>query len=225
MPPATPTTPTSTASPGPEPVPQKRRLPEAYDIRSPEDARRLYGSWATSYDQELVEENRYTGPALAASVLARELTDRDARIIDIGCGTGLVGEQLKAHGFSHIDGLDLVPEMLAVAAEKGAYDRLIEADLLKGAPIPDASYTAAISVGTFTHNHVGPSGLDEVLRLVQPGGLFVVMINVEAYASDGYEAKFDALVKTGRCRIRTVEEGILFQTTGLVGRIMVLDVG
>jgi len=205
-------------------VPQKRRLPEAYDIGSPEDAKRLYGDWATSYDQELVEENRYTGPELAAAVLARELTDRDARIIDIGCGTGLVGEQLKAHGFSHIDGLDLVPEMLAVAAEKGAYSRLIEADLLQGAPIPDASYTAAISVGTFTHNHVGPSGLDEVLRLVQPAGLFVVMINVEAYASDGYEAKFDALVKAGRCRIRTVEEGILFQTTGLVGRIMVLDV-
>ena len=206
-------------------MPQKRRLPEAYDIRSPEDARRLYGDWATFYDQELVEENQYTGPELAAAVLARELADRSARIVDIGCGTGLVGEQLKTHGFSHIDGLDLVPEMLGMAAAKGAYERLIEADLLQGAPIPDASYDAAISVGTFTHNHVGPPGLVEVLRLVRPGGLFVVMINVEAYASDGYEAAFDQLVKAGRCRIRTVEEGILFQTTGLIGRIMVLDVG
>jgi predicted TPR repeat methyltransferase len=205
-------------------MPQKRRLPEAYDITSAADAKRLYGAWANYYDQELVEENRYTGPELAAAVLARELADREARIIDIGCGTGLVGERLRAHGFSTIDGLDLVPEMLAVAAEKGAYRELIEADLLQGAPLPDASYTAAISVGTFTHNHVGPSGLDEVLRLVQPGGLFVVMINVEAYASDGYEAKFGALVKAGHCRIRTVEEGILFQSTGLVGRIMVLDV-
>ncbi len=205
-------------------MPQRRRLPEAYDIGSPEDARRLYGDWATSYDQELVEENHYTGPELAAAVLARELADRNTRIIDIGCGTGLVGEHLKAHGFSTIDGLDLVPEMLAVAGKKGAYRRLIEADLLKGAPLPANSYDAAISVGTFTHNHIGPAGLDEVLRLVRPGGLFVVMINVEAYASDGYEPTFDQLMKADRCRIRTVEEGILFQTTGLVGRIMALDV-
>ncbi len=206
-------------------MPQKKRLPEAYDIRSAEDAKRLYGEWATSYDEELVEENQYAGPELAASVLARELADRNARIIDIGCGTGLVGERLKAQGFGHIDGLDLVPEMLAVAGTKGAYDQLVEADLLAGAPFADASYDAAISVGTFTHNHVGPAGIDEVLRLVKPGGLFVVMINVEAYASDGYQAKFDQLVSDGRCRIRATEEGVLFGTTGLVGRIVVLDVG
>jgi predicted TPR repeat methyltransferase len=206
-------------------VPQKKRLPEAYDIKSPEDAKQLYGDWATTYDQELVAENAYTGPELAAAVLARELSLRDARIIDIGCGTGLVGERLQAHGFTTIDGLDLVPEMLAVAASKGVYRELIEADLLAGAPLADDSYDAAISVGTFTHNHVGPAGLDEVLRLVRPGGLFVVMINVEAYASDGYEAKFARLVKDERCRIRTTEEGVLFGTTGLVGRIMVLEVG
>ena len=206
-------------------MPQKRRLPEAYDIKSPEDAKRLYGDWASYYDRELVEENAYAGPDLAAAVLARELVDRSARIIDIGCGTGLVGERLRTHGFTAIDGLDLVPEMLAVAAAKGIYDQLIEADLLEGAPLADDSYDAAISVGTFTHNHVGPAGLNEVLRLVRPGGLFVVMINVEAYASDGYEAKFAQLVKDGRCRIRTIEEGILFGTTGLVGRIMVLEVG
>jgi SAM-dependent methyltransferase len=205
-------------------MPQKRHLHEAYDITSPADARRLYGDWASSYDEELVEENRYTGPAIAASVLARELADRNARIIDIGCGTGLVGERLQAEGFLHIDGLDLVPEMLAVAGKKGVYDKLIEADLLQGAPLPDAGYDAAISVGTFTHNHVGPAGLDEVLRLVRPGGLCVVMINVDAYVSDGYEAKFDQLVKDGRCRIRGIEEGILFQTTGLLGRVMVLEV-
>lgn len=206
-------------------MPQTKRLPEAYDIKSPEDAKKLYGDWASTYDQELVAENAYTGPELAAAVLARELSHRDARIIDIGCGTGLVGERLRDTGFSNIDGLDLVPEMLAVAAAKGTYNELVEADLLKGAPLADATYDAAISVGTFTHNHVGPAGLDEVLRLVRPGGLFVVMINVEAYASDGYEAKFAQLVKDGRCRIRTTEEGILFGTTGLVGRIMVLDVG
>lgn len=216
-------------SPGPDRaggrVSAKKHLPEAYDIRSPDDAKRLYGDWARTYDAELLEENAYAGPEAAAAVLARALANRDARIIDIGCGTGLVGERLRAHGVEHIDGLDLVPEMLAVAAEKAVYGRLIEADLLTGAPLADASYDAAISVGTFTHNHVGPAGLDEVLRLVRPGGLCVVMINVEAFAADGYEAKFAGFVKDGRCRTRAIEDAVLFGSTGLLGRIMILDVG
>lgn len=79
-------------------------------------------------------------------------------------------------------------------------------------------------MGTFTHNHVGPDGLNEVLRLVRPGGLAVVMINVEAFKADGYASKFEALEKAGRCRLKATEDGILFGKTGLKGRIMVLEV-
>lgn len=205
-------------------MPERDHLPEAYDIHSPEDAKRLYGDWAKSYDAELEARNAYSGPREAAAVLARHVTDKTARIIDIGCGTGLVGRYLAGHGLTTVDGLDLVPEMLTEAGKKGVYGRLIEADLLQGAPLADDAYDAAISVGTFTHNHVGPSGLDEVLRLVKPRGLVVVMINVEAFEADGYAAKFAALEQAHMCRVIATEDGILFGKTGLKGRILVLEV-
>jgi SAM-dependent methyltransferase len=48
---------------------------------------------------------------------------------DLGCGTGRTGAWLRQRGVSAIDGIDLTPEMLAVARERGVYRRLVEGDV------------------------------------------------------------------------------------------------
>ena len=46
---------------------------------------------------------------------------REARILDVACGTGIVAEELRPHGYDNIDGLDPVKGYLATAQDKKLY--------------------------------------------------------------------------------------------------------
>jgi SAM-dependent methyltransferase len=143
-------------------------LDEAYEINGPADARRLYGDWAPSYDESFGAAWGYIAPREIAGILKSEI-DQDAAILDIGAGTGLVAENLRGH---IVDALDITPEMLEVARGKQLYRQLMLGDLTKVLDIPDASYDAVISCGTFTHGHVGPECFPELLRITKPGAVF-----------------------------------------------------
>ena len=53
---------------------------------------------------------------------------RFADVADLGCGTGLFGERIRARA-DRLEGFDLSANMLAKAQEKGLYDHLAQADL------------------------------------------------------------------------------------------------
>lgn len=143
-------------------------LGDAYQIKGPEDARRVYGEWAENYDQSFGAAWGYIAPREIAAILKAEVL-ACAEILDIGAGTGLVAENLR--GLT-VDALDITPEMLEVARGKGLYRNLMLGDLTKVLDIPDASYDAVISCGTFTHGHVGPECFPELLRITSPGAVF-----------------------------------------------------
>jgi SAM-dependent methyltransferase len=92
-----------------------------------------------------------------------------------------------------LDGLDISADMLAVAAKKGLYRKTIVADLSGTLNLPDSSYGAVVSSGTFTHGHVGPDALDELLRIAKPGAIFVLSINAEHFDARGFGTKFTQL--------------------------------
>ena len=62
--------------------------------------------------------------------------------------------------------------MLDQAAAKGLYRNRICADLTGTLPMSDESYGGFVYSGTFTHGHVGPECLPELLRVTRPGALF-----------------------------------------------------
>ena len=138
-----------------------------YTLEGPADAEAFYADWAATYDADMLERHGYRGPALLADLVAERVPDRRAWILDIGCGTGLVGVELAARGFVHVDGLDLVQAMLDRASRTGVYHRLLKGNLLQRPAVNADRYDHAVSAGTFTHAHVGPDGLDEVVRLVR----------------------------------------------------------
>jgi SAM-dependent methyltransferase len=144
-------------------------LDEAYQINGPEDARRMYGDWAESYDESFGRAWGYIAPREIAGILKEQVAP-GAGILDIGAGTGLVAESLTGHT---VDALDITPEMLEVARGKGLYRNLMLGDLTKVLEIADDSYDAVISCGTFTHGHVGPECFPELLRITRTGALFV----------------------------------------------------
>ena len=104
--------------------------------------------------------------------------DKNIRIIDLGAGTGHAAIELKKYGFTNIDGLDVSPEMLKKAKEKGAYKRYIcEAVTEKRLDIPTGTYDAVISCGTVTSGYIKANAFDEILRLVKPGEYHVLTKN------------------------------------------------
>lgn len=144
-------------------------LDRAYQIDGPDEAKALYGKWAESYDSEFGSAWGYIAPREIARIY-REESKGNEPVLDIGAGTGLVAEHLNG---MTVDAIDITPEMLEVAARKGLYRNRIAGDLLQPLDLPTNGYGGVISCGTFTHGHVGPSCLPELLRVTWPGALFV----------------------------------------------------
>ena len=179
-------------------------LDDAYALESPEDSRRLYARWADTYDSGFVQPLDYRYPERVASVFVDVAGKLDGPILDLGCGTGLVGLALAAaNGDLHIDGIDISAAMIDRAARRQradgspVYHRLIEADLTQPIDIPDGTYAGLVSAGTFTHGHLGPDDFGGLLRLGRRGAVFVIGINAEHYGASGFAAILDADVGSG----------------------------
>ena len=80
-------------------------LKDAYALKSPEDAKRLYAAWAETYDIDFGTAQGYLTPREVVRVFAD--AGGCGPVLDVGAGTGLVGEGLAAAGIGPIDALDL----------------------------------------------------------------------------------------------------------------------
>jgi predicted TPR repeat methyltransferase len=180
----------------------KLLLKRAYHLKEGE-AKPLYRDWADSYDADLVESLGYVGPVRVADIAHSCCPDVSARILDVGCGTGLVAQRLFQLGHKQIDGLDFSKEMLEVARSKDIYVDLMNADLTKTLSINSSVYDLVVSCGTFTHSHVGPEAFDELLRIIRPNGIVCVSINAEIYESNGFYKKLSNLESVGKILIES----------------------
>ncbi len=151
-------------------------LARARSIGGADDARAVYRDWAEVYERDVYGTLGFVGTRRIVELLADNIDWRNRPVLDLGCGTGAAGVHLGGHGFVHVDGVDLSPEMLTVARSKNIYRRLEVADLTEALPIATASYSAAVSAGTFTGGHVGPEALPEVWRVLEPGGYLACVI-------------------------------------------------
>jgi predicted TPR repeat methyltransferase len=181
--------------------PQAAQLLErAYALDSDEKSRALYRDWAETYDDTMLQGLQYLSPQTVARLLADHLADRQAEVLDIGCGTGLLGQGLAGHGFTTIDGLDMSPEMMQVAQRRGVYRNFIMADLNQPLAIADARYGGMSCCGTFTHGHVGAGCLNELFRVLRPGAPFAFTVKREVFESLGFRVCLEEMVHQGRIR-------------------------
>jgi trans-aconitate methyltransferase len=164
----------------------------ARSISSPEQAAALYAAWAPTYDADVFGELGFTGSARIAELLVSVLPDPTLPVIDLGCGTGAVGRRLAQLGVTTVDGVDLSPEMLAVASSSGAYRHLIVADLHALQDQACASYAASVSAGTFTSGHVRPEVVPRLLDLLRPEGIVAWVIATAVWP------EFENVLATGR---------------------------
>ncbi|KAL3187668.1 hypothetical protein MRX96_024704 [Rhipicephalus microplus] len=114
---------------------------------------------------------KYKAPSVMAHFINQELqVKKDAVILDVGCGTGLLGVQLKNLGYNCIDALDYSDEMLSEAKKKDIYRRDFLEKVFKNnkLPIKDAEYDVVALCGCLMPGHIMPDALPEVARLVKP---------------------------------------------------------
>lgn len=173
------------------------KLDAVYGAASAEEIARTYDDWAEGYEADM-RRLGYRHPAIGLALLARHVPRGAAPVLDAGAGTGLVGEWLGIVGFPVADALDLSEGMLAVARRKGCYRALHRAALGGPLPFADGAYAAAIATGVFTTGHVGAEGLDELARVVRPGGAIVLTVKETVWP--GFAMRIAAL------GLRTLEE-------------------
>ena len=168
----------------------------------PENVRAFYQDWAKNYNLDTGNAG-YSGPAISASLLQQHLADTGARLLDAGCGTGLVGVELHALGYRNIDGFDLSDAMAEQALASGIYRQVKGGiDMLRAAEIyKDASYDAVLSVGVFTLGHVPPEALRVLLRLTRPGGLLVISTRSHYYDQSAFQQVVDDLIADRRIEL------------------------
>ncbi len=173
-------------------------LNRVYNPKDQAELMSAYGAWASDYDRDTRDEFGYVGYRICADLMQKHLQGGiEERILDAGCGTGLVAEILSAQGYVNMDGLDYSREMLDEAGKKDVYKQLIQADLTRPMDIADSSYDALVCAGTLTYGHVGPDVFDEFLRVVKPGGIVCFTIREGAYDEYGYRKAMLDLEKGG----------------------------
>jgi len=150
--------------------------------------RSLFDQYAANFDRALVEGLGYRGPqmlreALRAATAARARPFQFAHVLDLGCGTGLVAEALRAD-CDAIVGVDLSPAMAAAARRKGLYAEVLVGDLLDFlAAQPECSCDLIVAGDVFVYLVDLAPVCRAVARALAPDGLFA--FTVESHAGTG----------------------------------------
>jgi len=203
---------------------QDKQLAAAFAAQTPQGARQLYDDWAARYDAENIARGIRL-PSVGAALLARHLDPRAGRVLDAACGTGMVGETLAALDY-HLVGCDLSPEMLRAARRTGAYGNLDTADLT-ALPYADGIFAGFICIGAFGPGHAPPEALDELVRVVRPGGIGVFSLREDTFEEQGFGDKIAALADAGRWRVRHESKPLrtyLLAEPELFGRLVTVEV-
>ncbi|MEM8787911.1 MAG: methyltransferase domain-containing protein [Pseudomonadota bacterium] len=199
----------------------RKFLDTVYDLDGAETTRAFYDAWSDSYDRE-VADNGYATPGRIADALLRFQTDRNAPVLDLGCGTGISGAALRAAGFSVLDGSDFSAEMLALARAKGIYRKLMQADMTDPMPFADAAYATIAAVGVLNPGHAPAAVLDDMIGKLPPGGVSVFSLNDHALADPSYEGRMNEHLDAGSAVLLFREHGAHLPKIDLESSVYVL---
>jgi predicted TPR repeat methyltransferase len=163
------------------------RAPAAY-------IRETFDNYAENFEKHLGKLEYHT-PSVLMEMIRNELTARDnaLRVLDLGCGTGLFGEQIQPLK-RRLVGIDLSTKMLDKARERGIYDELIEGDLIEfmSAMVP-GNFDLIAAADVFNYLGNLESIFEQASRILPRGGWLLFSVEAHPEAGRSY-----LLSKTGR---------------------------
>ena len=203
--------------------PLDARLSRVY--RNPGDKQQLFDDWAGTYDHDLVNELGYVADVETCKRFMQLVPEKHARILDAGCGTGLVGRHLSAAGYRDLHGRDYSEGMLKQAAESQVYRSLAQQDLTQ--PIDtEAAFDAAVAVGVFAFSLPSAEHLVHLTNCLKPGGIATVTVNGKAWREVDWPKKLeDYDQRFPGSRLLAIETIDYLKTEGIDGRLLILQRG
>ncbi len=167
-----------------------------------------YDAWAKEYDRDVLSFG-YRIPSIITGIIARYVPCDSRTILDAGAGTGILGETMSILGYKDIVGLDISPGMLEVANKKGVYHSLLKMTLGESLDFHDNTFSATVSMGTFTEGHAPPESFEELIRATRPEGHIIFSIRADVYLEKGFKEKQEALEKEGKWGLIEVTDPFL----------------
>jgi len=153
-------------------------LPQAYVAQ-------LFDQYAPRFEAHLAKTLFYRAPALIVEALSSVAPGRRfAHVLDLGCGTGLMGEALRDR-VDHLTGVDLSPAMIEKARERGVYDALLVGDAVALlAHRPPAALDLVVAADSLVYIGDLAPLFAAVATALTPGRL--IAFSVETWEGDGF---------------------------------------
>ena len=166
---------------------------DIYKLKTSEELLKYYQDWTDNnkYNNDMVDWN-YIAPQETVLILKKYAFNKNYKILDAGCGTGLVGIELKKYGYSNIEGVDFSQSMLDLVPQD-VYKKIEKVDLNKHLKFKNNTYDVVMCVGTFTYGHVKPQALDELIRITKNKGFICFTVNEGIYEEYGFDNKIKEL--------------------------------
>ena len=143
---------------------------------SDQQVARVYNaSRASRWDEDATGPADYQGHRLVFAAIHELNSQCVDAIIDAGCGTGLVGELLRAKT-GNLVGVDMSDAMLVQARQKNIYDELHRGDLVEYLDCHPRSCDIISSAATLIHFGNLDPVFSAAARCLRPGGLFVFTV-------------------------------------------------
>lgn len=131
---------------------------------------------ADSYDREYFDETKSEkSPAVLRTVItstSHYLTPNSS-ILDIGCASGKLLEELRDLGYRDLTGIDISEYAVSQTRAKG-FQKVVVANLQESTDLPGDHYDVVFMLDVIEHFTRPYDALREVLRLMKPGGVLIV---------------------------------------------------
>ena len=164
-----------------------------YKLTSKNKVLEYYDDWTknSQFNQDMIDWN-YTAPSNTVHLLDQYMLNKNLKILDAGCGSGLAGIELKNKGYTNIHGVDFSQSMLDLVPQN-IYKKIEKIDLNKPLKFKNNIYDVVMCVGTFTYGHVKPHALNEIIRITKNKGLICFTVNEGIYEEYGFDKKIKEL--------------------------------
>ena len=189
------------------------RVQWVYSSESNRELEERYDEWANEYDNNIEGDFGYVMPRMAAETFAR-FVSKDAKVLDAGAGTGLVGVELNRLGYSDIEAMDMSMGMLEEARAKNVYCDFHQMTMGETLGFETDNYDAVIGVGVLTLGHAPAHSLDELVRVTKQGGVVAFTLRPDVYEQNGFRERQEQLVSEGKWELVEVTDKFLGMPKG-----------
>ena len=157
-----------------------------------EYVKNLFDDYAERFDESLLIQLHYKLPFLIKEIILKIDPARTKfdKVIDLGCGTGLSGEDLQGIS-NNLTGIDISENMISKANELGVYDSLIAGDIVEKLDLSKEKYDLFIALDVFIYIGEITSMLNAVKKCANKNSFFI--FSIEIFKGEGY-----SLLKSSR---------------------------